>query len=490
MNKPYIFYFDTPYGLVEFPITPGELTITNDSNNKTVTLINEGDVNILKSPALIEVEFEARFPTHKYPYSSEPKPIVDYMDIFTKLKENKKPFKFMVARSGYAEKSTGTTNLTVALESLETNESADEGDDVIYTFKLKQYKEYKVIQLPDSYKTKLASNDQRGNSGNAPGSETSTYTVQSGDCLWTIAKQFYGDGTKWTLIYDANKSVIEETANKYRNGKGSSNGHWIYPGTVLTIPGVSTGSSSSSTSSSSGSSSSSSGGSSSSSSSSSSTSDFYRVDINFYGTTQAIGTMKVVYMSRGKQLSVTLSKNTPKHSANADKNSSVRVYVTPTTNGTFSETLTGSWKRTYSSDNTTCFTIDKLTKNSSIVINFKSNYTGSSSSGAMAASPTIYIRNTVGSNNYTSYINTATITYTPPNGTSTVTVTLPRSNYSVQFKKGYYVKIQYTLKDNTVMIVDSVTTGGASKEISKYGKLYFENTNYDIYVNLHFATGS
>ena len=57
MNQPYIFYFDTPYGLVEFPITPGELTITNDSNNKVVTLIDEGDINILKSPSLIEVKF-------------------------------------------------------------------------------------------------------------------------------------------------------------------------------------------------------------------------------------------------------------------------------------------------------------------------------------------------------------------------------------------------------------------------------------------------
>ena len=91
MNSPYVFYFKTPYGVVEFPITPGELTISNGSKNKTVTLINDGEVNILHSPSLIEIEFEARFPTRKYPYSNNPDDVKNYFDIFTKLKEEKKP---------------------------------------------------------------------------------------------------------------------------------------------------------------------------------------------------------------------------------------------------------------------------------------------------------------------------------------------------------------------------------------------------------------
>lgn len=40
------------------PITPSEITISNGSNNKTITLINEGDVNILKSPALTEISLK------------------------------------------------------------------------------------------------------------------------------------------------------------------------------------------------------------------------------------------------------------------------------------------------------------------------------------------------------------------------------------------------------------------------------------------------
>lgn len=50
-----------------------------------------------------------------------------------------------------------------------------------------------------------------------------TYTVVKGDCLWNIAKKFYGKGSLYTKIYDANTNQIV-------------NPHLIYPGQVLIIP--------------------------------------------------------------------------------------------------------------------------------------------------------------------------------------------------------------------------------------------------------------
>lgn len=78
-----------------------------------------------------------------------------------------------------------------------------------------------------------------------PTETSSTYIIKSGDTLWGIARKFYGDGTKWKTIYNANKDIIESTA-KSRGYKSSDNGHWIFPGVKLTIPGVSSGSSSTS----------------------------------------------------------------------------------------------------------------------------------------------------------------------------------------------------------------------------------------------------
>lgn len=60
-------------------------------------------------------------------------------------------------------------------------------------------------------------------------------TIVKGDTLWGIAKARYGNGAAYTKIYAANRDVIEAVAKSH--GKNSSgNGHWIYPGTVLTLP--------------------------------------------------------------------------------------------------------------------------------------------------------------------------------------------------------------------------------------------------------------
>ena len=237
MTNGYDFYFKDGSDVLTFPITPEELTIKVGSNNKVVTLINEGDINILKSPALIEVEFEARFPMRKYPYSREVKDFQTYFDKFKELKEKKKSFRFIVARTTLKNKRSWDTNLLVALEELELKESADEGDDVIVSFTLKQYKPYGVKRLDISKYgvTKNKGGSSRSGSNSGGSGSAQSYTVKSGDCLWNIAKKFYGNGALWTTIYNANKSAIESDAK--RHGKSSSsNGHWIYPGLTLTIP--------------------------------------------------------------------------------------------------------------------------------------------------------------------------------------------------------------------------------------------------------------
>ena len=64
---------------------------------------------------------------------------------------------------------------------------------------------------------------------------TTSYTIKTGDTLWSIAQMNLGAGSKWNVIYDANKEIIEKTAKEHKK-ESSNNGRWIYPGTKLTIP--------------------------------------------------------------------------------------------------------------------------------------------------------------------------------------------------------------------------------------------------------------
>ena len=59
------------------------------------------------------------------------------------------------------------------------------------------------------------------------------YVIQAGDTLWEIAG---GNPSRCAEIYKENKDVIESAA-KARGKTDSNNGHWIYPGTKIVIPG-------------------------------------------------------------------------------------------------------------------------------------------------------------------------------------------------------------------------------------------------------------
>lgn len=79
------------------------------------------------------------------------------------------------------------------------------------------------------------------NTPTAPARTPRTHTVSSGETLGSIALRYYGAATRWLALYNANSTVIEQTARS--NGKTSSNGGptnqagwWLFPGTVLIIP--------------------------------------------------------------------------------------------------------------------------------------------------------------------------------------------------------------------------------------------------------------
>lgn len=60
-----------------------------------------------------------------------------------------------------------------------------------------------------------------------------TYTIRSGDTLSAIAQRYTGSAGRWPELFNANAGTINSVAAS--RGKAGG-GHWIFPGTVLTIP--------------------------------------------------------------------------------------------------------------------------------------------------------------------------------------------------------------------------------------------------------------
>lgn len=228
----YTFYFQYKDDVIELPITPPELKIKVGSNNEKVSLINGGDINVLKSPTLTEIEFEARFPMRQYPYGRQFVDFQHYFDFFQDLKENKKMFRFIVTRLGDWD-----TNLLMALEEMTFNESHDEGDDVIIEFSLRQAKEYGVKTLTsEKPSTTSTSSGPNRDTTNAPNTKDTAYKLKDTDTLVALAKKYYQDEKMADAIYIYNRTTIEQAAIEHGRAS-SSNGSYIYPGTQIMIPG-------------------------------------------------------------------------------------------------------------------------------------------------------------------------------------------------------------------------------------------------------------
>lgn len=224
-NTGYDFYLDKCL----LPVAPSKLDIKIKNTNRTLTLINEGEVNILKAAGLTDIEFTCEIPQTRYPYAvyKEGFKGADYfLGYLESLKTGRKPFQFIVCRS-LVGKGLFNTNLKVTLEDYRLTEDAGNGTDVQVKVRLKQWRDYgtKTINVDIAGPRPRASVQPQRETVSSPApAAAQTYTVVRGDSLWAIAKRFYGSGSRHTVIYEANRAVIGGNPNR------------IYQGQVLTIP--------------------------------------------------------------------------------------------------------------------------------------------------------------------------------------------------------------------------------------------------------------
>lgn len=201
----YIFYL----GSLLFPVAPESVNIKANNQNKTLTLINEGEINLLKSRGLQEISFEVLIPHQKYSFSKYlggVLPIQHYTEALAAMKATKKPVQFIILRNLKSISGIYNTNIKVAVEDYNLIDSADKyGQDIGISIKLKEYKDKSNILMSIvgkvENKTQYLLTKVRENAKILP----KTYTVNPGDTLFTIAKKQLGDGSKAQNLLELNK---------------------------------------------------------------------------------------------------------------------------------------------------------------------------------------------------------------------------------------------------------------------------------------------
>lgn len=174
-------------------------------------VIQVGDVNLIGNTGLREISLKSFFPAKDYNFSNNAgrKQPLTYVEKIESWRKSGTPIRVII---------TGTLNMEATVESFVWGEQDATGD-IYYTCNLKEYKKIKTkkatVTIATVKPTVRATKPQA--------STARTYTVKSGDCLWKIAKQFYGNGAQYTKIYNANRDKIK-------------NPNLIYPNQVLTIP--------------------------------------------------------------------------------------------------------------------------------------------------------------------------------------------------------------------------------------------------------------
>lgn len=196
---------------VQFPVAPPSMNVSINGKNETATLIDEGEINILKKAGLTEITFELLLPNKQYPfavYTNGFQPSSYYLEHLEKIMVAKKPVGFIVNRISQGNNLLFDTNFDVSLESYTIEEDAESlGFDVKTSITLKQYRAYGTkllkVQQPatDTSTPKVTVENSRSTAGKTT---PKTYTVKAGDTLYNIAKQYLGDGSKASQLATRN----------------------------------------------------------------------------------------------------------------------------------------------------------------------------------------------------------------------------------------------------------------------------------------------
>ena len=202
-------YLGTDNDKIRFPVVPSSIGVNRSNNIDTESVIKFGEVPIFNGTSLKTIELTSFFPNQEYSfcdYTGFMKPY-EFSEKIQKWMYEGKPLRIIVTDS--------PTNMQCLVQQFDTVEQ-DGTRDLYFTLNLLEYRPIEVPSLSSSNTSSNSNNTQntsRPNETNNNSNNTQkTHKVVKGDCLYDIAKKYYGNGNLYTKIKEANKSKYPSLA--------------------------------------------------------------------------------------------------------------------------------------------------------------------------------------------------------------------------------------------------------------------------------------
>ena len=197
-------YLGTDNDKIRFPVVPSSIGVNRSNNIDTQAVIKLGEVPIFNGTSLKTIEFTSFFPNQEYnfcDYTGFMKPY-EFSEKIQKWMYEGKPLRVIVTDS--------PTNMQCLIQQFDTVEQ-DGTRDLYFTLNLLEYRPIEVSNLNNSSSSGSSDNLTRP-SEEITNNTQKTHKVVKGDCLWDIAQKYYGKGSLYPKIKEANKSKYPSLA--------------------------------------------------------------------------------------------------------------------------------------------------------------------------------------------------------------------------------------------------------------------------------------
>lgn len=202
-------YLGTDNDKIRFPIVPSSVGVNRSNSIDTEAIIKLGEVPIFNGTSLKTIELTSFFPNQEYSfcdYTGFMKPY-EFSDKIQKWMYEGKPLRIIVTDS--------PTNMQCLIQQFDTVEQ-DGTRDLYFTLNLLEYRPIEVPNLSNSNASNNSNNTQNtsrpSETNNSTTNTQKIHKVVKGDCLWDIAQKYYGKGSLYPKIKEANKSKYPSLA--------------------------------------------------------------------------------------------------------------------------------------------------------------------------------------------------------------------------------------------------------------------------------------